>query len=195
MFKLSRLAIPMVDEGYYTRDSDEWLIYEFRETYYALLRHFIWLFAPYIDGRVRQVQFGAKIGKDTVLGNSLVFTPERVEIGRNCYTGYGAIISAHVFEGNSLYLKKVKIGDNVTVGGYAIIMPGAEIGDNAVIGANSVVPKNRKIQAGTIWVSGRATPLRRGDVESTSEVTFHGMADPVQIRNVEDHVDALNEDD
>lgn len=36
----------------------------------------------------------------------------------------------------------VTIGDNVWIGGGAIIMPGVEIGDNVVIGAGSVVTKS-----------------------------------------------------
>lgn len=36
----------------------------------------------------------------------------------------------------------VTIGDNVWIGGGAIIMPGVTIGDNAVIGAGSVVTKD-----------------------------------------------------
>jgi acetyltransferase-like isoleucine patch superfamily enzyme len=36
----------------------------------------------------------------------------------------------------------VTIGDNVWIGGGAIILPGVEIGNNAVIGAGSVVTKS-----------------------------------------------------
>ncbi|MCW8000049.1 maltose acetyltransferase, partial [Clostridium sp. cpc1] len=36
----------------------------------------------------------------------------------------------------------VIIGNNVWIGGGAIIMPGVKIGDNVVIGAGSVVIKN-----------------------------------------------------
>lgn len=36
----------------------------------------------------------------------------------------------------------VKIGDNVWIGGGAIIMPGVTIGNNVVIGAGSIVTKN-----------------------------------------------------
>ena len=36
----------------------------------------------------------------------------------------------------------VNIGNNVWIGGGAIVMPGVSIGDNAIIGAGSVVTKN-----------------------------------------------------
>ena len=40
------------------------------------------------------------------------------------------------------YAKPVTIGDNVWIGGGAIILPGVTIGDNVVIGAGSVVTKD-----------------------------------------------------
>ena len=47
--------------------------------------------------------------------------------------------------------KDVHIGDNVWIGGGAIIMPGVKIGDNAIVGAGSIVNKdvpNNAIVAG-----------------------------------------------
>lgn len=38
--------------------------------------------------------------------------------------------------------KPVKIGDNVWIGGRAVINPGVTIGDNVVIGSGSVVTKD-----------------------------------------------------
>lgn len=43
---------------------------------------------------------------------------------------------------NADYTKAVTIGNNVWVGGGAIINPGVSIGDNSVIGSGSVVTKN-----------------------------------------------------
>jgi acetyltransferase-like isoleucine patch superfamily enzyme len=40
------------------------------------------------------------------------------------------------------YAYPIKIGDNVWIGGGAIILPGVSIGDNTIIGAGSVVTKN-----------------------------------------------------
>ncbi|WP_211263384.1 sugar O-acetyltransferase [Priestia koreensis] len=40
------------------------------------------------------------------------------------------------------FTKPVTIGDNVWIGGSAVILPGVTIGDNAVIGAGSVVTKS-----------------------------------------------------
>lgn len=39
------------------------------------------------------------------------------------------------------YAKEVKIGNDVWIGGNAVINPGVTIGDNVVIGSGSVVTK------------------------------------------------------
>ena len=40
------------------------------------------------------------------------------------------------------FAKKIKIGNNVWIGGGAIICPGVKIGNNTTIGAGSVVTKD-----------------------------------------------------
>ncbi len=40
------------------------------------------------------------------------------------------------------YAKEVKIGNDVWIGGNAVINPGVTIGDNVVIGSGSVVTKD-----------------------------------------------------
>jgi len=65
-----------------------------------------------------------------------------------------------VYESGRLYLKTVKLGNNVTVGANAVVLPGADIGDNVIVGANTVVPKNTTIPPNTIWVHGKAIPRK-----------------------------------
>jgi acetyltransferase-like isoleucine patch superfamily enzyme len=104
--------------------------------------------------------FGAKIGKNTIIGNGRIFNPERTIVGENCFFGYDAILSGHVYESGCLYLKTVKLGNNVTVGSNAVILAGANIGDNVLIAATSVVPKDKVIPPNTIWVRGKALPRK-----------------------------------
>ncbi len=149
-------------------ESEEWLLYEFYEVYYVLFPYFAWFFSVFLDTRPRHTLFGAKIGKNTVIGNGRLFNPERTIIGDNCFFGYDAILSGHVYEGGRLYLKTVRLGNNVTVGANSVILPGVEVGDNVIIAANSTVPKDRVIPPNSIWIRGKAIP--RKDMPPADEV-------------------------
>jgi len=167
MFKISRRGIPYLENGTYPSDTEEWLLYEFYEVYYRIFRHFQWFFSVFLESSLVHQLFGAKIGKGTVIGGGLLPTPDRTIIGENCFIGYGSILGGNVYEGDRLYLNTIKIGDNVTIGGYAIVLAGSKIGDNVIIGANTVVPKDRVIPPNTIWVHGKSIPRR--DLEWNEE--------------------------
>ena len=160
MFRFSRKVIPYLEHGFYPLESDAWLLYEFREVYYLLFPYFAWFFSVFLDVKFRHIWFGAKLGRGTIVGNGRLMTPDRIEVGDNTLVGFGSILTGHMYEGEGIYLNRVKIGNNVVIGGYAIVFPGAEIGDNVIIGANSVVPKDRVIPPNTIWVHGKAIPRR-----------------------------------
>ena len=57
------------------------------------------------------------------------------------------------------YGKEITIGDNVWIGGNAVICPGVHIGDNVVIGAGSVVTKD--IPAWSLAAGNPCRVLRR----------------------------------
>ncbi|MHA1935524.1 MAG: acyltransferase [Candidatus Thorarchaeota archaeon] len=168
MFLLSRKAMPYLEDGYYSAD-EFMLLYEYFEVYYVLFPYFAWFFSVFLDTKPRHQLFGAKIGDGTIIGNGRLFNPERTIIGDNCMFGYDAILSGHVYEGGKLYLMTVKLGNNVTVGANAVVLPGADIGDNVVVGANTVVPKDKVIPPNTIWVHGKAIPRKPTDTETTDE--------------------------
>ena len=92
-----------------------------------------------------------EIQKDVLIGDrtkvqSHSFICELVTIGKDCFIGHGVVFINDLFSnggparGNKLLWKKTIIGDNVSIGSNATILP-IEICDNVVIGAGAVVTK------------------------------------------------------
>jgi len=93
-----------------------------------------------------------EIQKDVVIGEnckiqSHTFICELVTIGNHCFIGHGVMFINDLFSGggpaggNKNLWKKTNIGNNVSIGSNATILP-VDICDNVVIGAGSVVTKN-----------------------------------------------------
>jgi len=81
--------------------------------------------------------------------NCTIVDVAKVKIGDNCLLApnvaiYTAGHPIHPTTRNSGYEygKEVTIGDNVWIGGNAVVCPGVHIGNNVVIGAGSVVTKD-----------------------------------------------------
>ncbi|GJL52865.1 MAG: hypothetical protein NPIRA01_40920 [Nitrospirales bacterium] len=68
-------------------------------------------------------------------------------------------MSAHERRSNLEFAKPVTIGNDVWVGGGAIICPGVVIGDGTVIGAGSVV--TRDVQAGVVAAGNPCRVIRQ----------------------------------
>jgi len=93
-----------------------------------------------------EIQTGVHIGKGTKV-QSHSFICELVTIGENCFVGHGVMFINDTFDdgrpagGNKEKWKKTKLGNSVSIGSNATILP-VEICDNVVIGAGAVVTKS-----------------------------------------------------
>jgi acetyltransferase-like isoleucine patch superfamily enzyme len=93
-----------------------------------------------------EIQKGVLIGNNTKI-QSHAFICELVSIGDNCFISHGAMFINDTFTsggpagGDQTKWKKTKIGNHVSIGTNATVLP-VEICDNVVIGAGSVVTKN-----------------------------------------------------
>lgn len=93
-----------------------------------------------------------EVQKDVTIGNntkvqSHAFICELVTIGNDCFIGHGVMFINDLFSGggpargDKSKWKSTKIGNNVSIGSNATILP-ITICDNVVIGAGAVVTKN-----------------------------------------------------
>ncbi len=99
-----------------------------------------------------EIQKDVSIGSFTKI-QSHSFICELVSIGEKCFIGHGVMFINDLFSeggpanGDKSKWKSTKIGNNVSIGSNATILP-IEICDNVVIGAGAVVTKNI-IESGT----------------------------------------------
>lgn len=96
-------------------------------------------------GPFTEIQRGVKIGSNCKV-QSHSFICEEVSIGNNSFIGHGVMFINDLMktgpaEGDKSKWKKTIIGNNVSIGSNATILP-VTICDNVVIGAGSVVTKN-----------------------------------------------------
>ena len=93
-----------------------------------------------------EIQKNVKIGNRTKV-QSHSFICELVTIGEDCFISHGVMFINDKFEkgspagGDKSLWKKTLIGNNVSIGTNATILP-VKIVDNVVIGAGSVVTKD-----------------------------------------------------
>ncbi len=93
-----------------------------------------------------EVQKDVTIGKSCKI-QSHAFICELVKIGDSCFIGHGVMFINDLFlhggpaRGNKALWKSTNIGNNVSIGSNATILP-VSICDNVVIGAGSVVTKD-----------------------------------------------------
>ena len=81
--------------------------------------------------------------------NCVILDGGKVEFGDNVFIGpnCGFYTAGHPIEidlrNKGLeYVKPIKVGNNVWLGGNVVVLPGVTIGDNVVIGAGSIVTKD-----------------------------------------------------
>jgi maltose O-acetyltransferase len=94
--------------------------------------------------------FNIKVGRNFYMNfDCVILDGAEVEIGDNVKCGPKVQIYTACHPTDPIerlkgveFAKKIKIGNNVWIGGGAIICPGVKIGDNTTIGAGSVVTKN-----------------------------------------------------
>lgn len=93
-----------------------------------------------------EIQKEVTIGSGTKI-QSHSFICELVTIGNDCFIGHGVMFINDLFskggpaQGDKTLWKSTKIGDKVSIGSNATILP-VEICDNVVVGAGAVVTKN-----------------------------------------------------
>ena len=110
-----------------------------------------------------EIQKDVNIGERTKI-QSHSFICELVDIGKDCFIGHGVMFINDTFakggpaSGDKSLWKQTKIGDNVSIGSNATILP-VDVCNNVVIGAGSVVTKD--IKAPGVYVGNPARLIKK----------------------------------
>ena len=167
ILKIIRIFFP-IRPGIYSYDRDRMKVYIFN------LYSFILIFPLYLVGTgiivpppLRKCLYkimGCQFGKGIIPIGGNIMDPHLTTIGRDTMIGAGSMILAHaILSTKHVVLGRVIIGNSVTIGAKAVILPGVSIGDYSMINAASVVSMNTKIPAKEIW--GGSPAVKIGDVE------------------------------
>lgn len=110
-----------------------------------------------------EIQKNVTIGKRTKI-QSHSFVCEYVTIGSDCFIAHGVMFINDLFQsgkpagGDSTKWKATKLGNNVSIGSNATVLP-VDICDNVVVGAGSVVTKD--IRESGIYAGNPARLIRK----------------------------------
>ena len=100
-----------------------------------------------------------EIGKGTTIEEQ-VCADKFIQIGKNSYIGVNSVLTSHLVEGifgNIIYFK-LKVGDNVTLGGWNCFASGTEIHDNSYLMPSAHGGKHYIVKGNNIYLG---MPLRK----------------------------------
>ncbi len=151
IYRLFLYLLPLKDGEIAEQSREEFI-------FHVYLLFYLILFFPLIRSgflpvplmRLVYISLGARLGNNTY-SSGIILDPPLTRIGANTIVGQYALLIAHVNEGKRLALYHINIGNNVTIGAHAVVMPGVTIDDNAVVGTGSVVTKGTHIKSGEVW--------------------------------------------
>ena len=155
-FSLWPLPIGDIPEG--SRAEFFWNLHQlfFLVLFFSVIRSHV---VPIPLTRLVYLALGARLGANTYSGGAML-DPALTTLGSDCIIGHDAVLFAHAIEGRHLALHPISIGNGVTIGAHAVIMPGVQIGDGAIVAVGAVVTKGQIIGAGELWGGAPARRLR-----------------------------------
>jgi len=114
--------------------------------------------------------------RGNLLGSAVrIPDPYLVSVGKGVSFGGLSMVLCHHYDQRGLFVKRVVVEDDVTVGGGAVIGPGVTIGKGAMIGAASFVRPNTRVGPYEYWAGDPARCIKKIKPQSgaggTAQVT------------------------
>jgi len=95
---------------------------------------------------------GMTIGKNSLVGG-VIKDPCLTEFGDNVTMGEYAIIYGHIhnMQYETIFMDKIRVGNNCVIGAGAIIMPGTVLEDDVIVAAGALVTKGQVLFKGKTY--------------------------------------------
>ncbi len=105
---------------------------------------------PFVLRSFIYVLLGSRIGARSSC-SGLILDPPLVTMGSDCQIGFDAVLTCHAFHRGCYELFRIVLGNEVTIGLRAVILPGVIVGDRATVAAGAVVAKGTRIGPDETW--------------------------------------------
>jgi acetyltransferase-like isoleucine patch superfamily enzyme len=133
---------------------------------YTPFRKFLEIFPL---GKIKQIYLqllGMTIGKNSLVGG-VIKDPCLTEFGDNVTMGEYSIIYGHIhnMQYETIFMDKIRVGNNCVIGAGAIIMPGAVLEDDVVVAAGALVTKGQVLTRGKTYGGIPAKELIKKTIE------------------------------
>lgn len=114
---------------------------------------------------------GSHVGSSSMIGGKII-EPLMVSLGEGVIIGEDALVLGHLITKNQLFLGKVFIGNEVTIGAKSIIMPDVIIEDGSVVWSGSIVTKGTWIKKNEQWAGIPARKINNHPTSMFSDLKF-----------------------
>ncbi|MFP5069837.1 Pls/PosA family non-ribosomal peptide synthetase [Pseudonocardia nantongensis] len=111
---------------------------------------------PLAAGYLRML--GARVGRGTHVGTSVLTLPALLQIGDGATVGYGAALRPWTAADGWVTVAPIAVGEGAHVGASSVVEPGAVIGADAGLGEQSAVAADQVIPPREHWAGSPAVP-------------------------------------
>lgn len=182
--RVFRLTLEEGEFGAGAPQAQRWLLlnglhYIYVKTFLDFLR-----LSPWLNTYLRLM--GAKVGKGCVINTRGIADLPLIEMGDEVMVGGDAVIICHAVYDGKLKLERTRIGDRVTIGLEAVILPGVTIEEDATLAARACVIPGVRVTRGAVWAGtpARAVRLRPGSEVVSAALPDGGAAVPDRAHRV-----------
>ncbi|SFM81373.1 non-ribosomal peptide synthetase terminal domain of unknown function [Pseudonocardia ammonioxydans] len=117
---------------------------------------------------------GARVGRDTHVGTSVLSLPRMLQVDDEATLGYGVALRPWTCADGWVTVAPIAVGAHAHVGAGTVVEPGAMIGADAVLGEQSAVAADQLVPRGEHWAGSPCVPDAAD--AAVAELAEHGPA-------------------